>query len=476
MKLLFINLCARPDTVKKIPNIGLAYVLSSVKRAGYDFFLVDIDLYRYSDSEIEDIMSKEKYDFISFGALSSMYAQAKKMAEIARNHNPEAVIALGNMLATTVYEIVLNTTEVDVCLIAEADKSVVSLIKAVEQGLPLSSVKGIAFKEGDKIVKTPLESPIENLDEMPLLDFEVFEIDKYLANSKHHVPAPEKLPMPFENIRALPINTARGCPFQCTFCSHAFKGYRYRVRSPRSIVDEIKLRQDMYGINFVNFWDELTFPNLKAAEEFADIVLREKVGFKWVASVRSELFVRGKNGFDVAKKLKDAGCHGLAFSLESGNKEILAFMKKGNTVEEFIAQCELLQKADIDIYTCIIVGFPQETFKTIDDTFDVLLRAGVYPSVGFLQLLPGTPLYEEALRRGMFDEIDYLMRMGDRQDLRINLTKYKDSEIIEYTTKKLEELNEKLNMGINREKLIKTGVWRGKGKKGLLRESNFTKD
>ena len=226
----------------------------------------------------------------------------------------------------------------------------------------------------------------------------------------------------------------------------------------------MKLRKEQYKINFVNFWDELTFPTMNAAEKFADCLIEEGLGLYWIASVRSEL-LKGEQGTKVARKLKESGCHGLAFSLESGSPKILKAMNKKNSVEDFIQQCGILREADIDVYTSIIVGFPQETAETLDKTFEVLERVEVYPSVGFLQVLPGTPLYADALAEGIFEEENYLHGMGDRQDLRINLTECNDTFLINYTTEKLIALNRRLNMGLDESSLIKTKVWSGSGKK-----------
>lgn len=465
MKILFINLCARENTIKKIPNVGLAYVVDATDRAGYKFEIIDIDLYRYSDKDLEEKIKQTECDIVAFGALASMYIAVRKVAAMARKHHPKAKIILGNTLATSVYQTVLKKIEVDICILGEGEIAFLELVKTLEANKPIETTPGIAFMQDDKFITTPLAPVIRNIDQIPFLNYELFNMEGYLENSRYHVASPEKLPIVFDDLKAIPINTARGCPFTCTFCTHAFKDYKYRVRSPENIIREMKFRKEQYGINFVNFWDELTFVNAAGAEEFADLLIKEDLGIYWIASVRSELFVKTKRGLKIAKKFKEAGCHGLAFSLESGNKEILKAMNKLNTVEDYIDQCNILQQAKVDIYTSIIIGFPQESPKTIDDTFDVLAKVRTYPSVGFLQLLPGTPLYKCAIDKGIITEEDYLMRMGDRQDLRINLTQYEDKEIIEYTTKKLTELNKGLKMGLDEENLIKTGVWQGKSKK-----------
>lgn len=475
-------MCVRPDSPKKIANVGLAFVINAAKQAGFKYELLDIDLYRYTAEEVEEKIKNSDCDVFAYGALSSLYGQVRNMASLIRKHHPNGKIIVGNTIATNSYDVLLNTTEVDICVLGEGELTIVNLFKVLEAGEDFTKASGIVFKNAEgKVVRNCGTPAYATLDEIPWLDYEVFEMDKYMESSRHHVPAPQKIPIPFESLRAIPINSARGCAFHCTFCNHAFEGYKYRTRTPRSLVDEIKHRINQYQVNFINFWDELTFCRWQDAEKFADIMIEENINVYWIASVRSELLVRAKDkAIEVAKKLKKAGCHGLAYSLETGNKEILKDMKKMNTVEDFLAMCEICHAAEIDIYTSIIIGYPQETPQTIDETFEVLRQAKVYPSVGFLQLMPGTPMYRIGLEKGLIkDEVEYLLKMGDRQDLRINLTQYDDEFLMSYTTEKLVKLNEELKIGLNNAKLIKTGTWQGKAKAQETTEErtdNFMED
>jgi len=492
MRILFINPSVRPDSKLIMPNVGLAYVMTAAQRAGFDFDLIDIDAHRYSDEEVGELIRKAKCDIVAVGTLVSVYGRMKQLFETIRLHHPKATIVVGNTLGTAIPKILLSRTKADVCVIGEGDVTFIDLLNALEEGRSLRTVPGIAFRENGEYVQTPQRPVIENIDTIPFPNYDLFEIEIYLKNSPHWVANPDALPMAFDEIVAFPVNSARGCPFRCNFCYHAFQERKYRFRSAESIVAEFKHWKTKYNINFVNFWDELTFHNIRTTEKFADAMIREDMGTWYVATCRSEPLVRRQGGLEVAKKLKQSKCHGLGYALESGNPEILAFMNKANTVKEFIDQCQVLHDAAVDVYTSIIIGYPQESTETIDDTFRVCTEAQVYPSVGFLQLMPATPMYQLAIEGGFIkDEEEYLMRMGDRQDIRINMTKYDDEFLMEYTTKKLVELNRKLKTGVSEDSLIKTKRYYAvqKAQKqadnfmegfgvagGVLRSSNWTGD
>lgn len=153
---------------------------------------------------------------------------------------------------------------------------------------------------------------------------------------------------------------------------------------------------------------------------------------------------------------------GLSFSLESGNPEILKAMNKKNTVTDFITQAKILQEAGVATYTAIVLGYPQESKATIRETFSVLEKAKIYPSVGYLQPMPGTPMYTYAHENGYIpDEETYLESMGDRQDLRINLSKHITAEEMEQVViEECRKLNKVLNINLNENELIKTRVYR----------------
>jgi len=354
----------------------------------------------------------------------------------------------------------LGRTKADICVIGEGDVTFIDLVHALDEGRSLRTVPGIAFRENGEFVQTPQRPVIENIDTIPFPNYDLFDIEIYLENSRHWVPNPQGLPIPFDELVAFPVSSARGCPFRCNFCYHAFQERKYRFRSGESSVAEIKHWKAKYNINFVTFWDELTFHHVRETERFADAMLKEDLGVWYFPTCRSELLVRKQGGLEVARKLKESKCHGLGFALETGNPEILSSMNKANTVNEFIDQCHVLHDAGIDVYTSIIIGYPQESTETIDDTFRVCTEARVYPSVGFLQLMPGTPMYQMAVTGGYVkDEEEYLMRMGDRQDIRINMTKFDDEFLMNYTTKKLLELNRTLKTGVSEDSLIKTKTY-----------------
>lgn len=459
MRVLLINPAIRPNSPKTMLNVGLAYVASAIHRAGYDLEILDIDAYRYSEEEVERLIRTKRFDVAGIGDLVSHYRWVKEIAGVIKTYHPKATIMVGNTCGTSIPRLLLERTAVDIAVISEADETVVDLLQHLEAGGPLDEVKGIAFKRGGDIVENCGRPVIEPVDSIPFPNYDLFDIGIYLEKSRWHVNGPDVVGIPFDEIIAMPIVTARGCPFKCTFCYHAFQNKKYRYRSPENIVAEIEELKWRYGVNFVNFWDELSFYRKDQTRRLADLFIERKVGVKWEGTCRSELI--GADDFDLALRLKEAGCTGLSFSLENGNDEILKAMNKLNTTEDFVTQARVLQEVGIPTFTSIVFGYPQETPATIRETFEILRRARIYPSVGYLQPMPGTPMYDLARREGYIDDEEgYLIRMGDRQDLRVNMTRMPQEEMEAIVVEELRRLNADLRTGLSEEELIRTRVYR----------------
>jgi radical SAM superfamily enzyme YgiQ (UPF0313 family) len=117
----------------------------------------------------------------------------------------------------------------------------------------------------------------------------------------------------------------------------------------------------------------------------------------------------------------------------------------------------VLRKAGLAVWTSLVIGYPQETEKTLQETFDCCYDADIYPSVGYLIPLPGTPVFEYARETNAIKDVEeYLLNSGDRQDFRINLTGMEQRTIEDIVKINLKRISNKLKLGLEDEKLIKT--------------------
>ena len=458
MNILVINTSLRPESLVKLFPIGLGYVVTAMKRAGFKFDLVDIDVYHYTDQEMDKLIDKKQYDVVCMGCIVTGYKIVKNLAKKIRRIHPEATIVVGNSVATSIPDILLTKTESDIAIMGEGDIAIVELLHALTNRTSLHAIAGICFIEQGQVVRTTPRPAIKDISTLPFVDFSIFDIEHYIENSKQQVNDP--LPIPREQVRALPINTARGCIAKCTFCYHVFKDAPYRYRSPQVIVNEIRDMIEKYQLNFIFFSDELTFFSKKQAFELVDAILASGLKFYWTGTCRADLF-DSEDDVYLIERMKQAGCIGMAYSLESSDADILKSMNKHITIEQFSKQTELIQMGGLPTWTSLVFGYPQETPETIKKTIDCCIDNKIYPSAGYLLPQPGSYMYEYAMeKKFIVDEEKYLLQLGDRQDLRINLTTMTDDVFQENIIQAMKWCNESLHVGLAEDKLIKTQYYR----------------
>ena len=450
-RILFINPCIRPHARRKFPPVGLAFILSAVKKANIEFDLYDMDAHDLSMDNLREHLQK-KYDIVALGTIVTALKLVREIALLVRESNPVATIIAGNSVSTSIPEMLLRQTEVDIAVLGEGDVTIVDLLSALNSkaNSALDQVKGIAFLRDGEFVKTSAREVIPNLDEIGFPNWDLFDLPCYNEHMLN--------PVMDDSIESIvyPLNAARGCPFDCTFCYHVFKGQQYRKYSEEAVMQEFTRLHDKYRATFIFFWDELTFPNITAVEKMVARIEQLPFRVGWDAITRGDLFRQAN--VPLVRRLRDAGCKSISFSIENASPEILKAMNKKIRLDRVVEHCETLIRGGVTPLTSIIFGYPQESTETIRMTLDLCERCNIYPSVGFLQPLPGTPIYEWAVQNGHIkNELEYLLSSGDRQDLHVNLTKMSSKEFEDTVVNGMHRLAEK--MGLKFDNPLKTGVY-----------------
>lgn len=431
--------------------MGLAYVLTMLKRAGYSFDLIDMDINKLTVDDVKNMLVGKTYDVVALGCIVTGLAQVKKLAEIAREKSPHCTIIAGNSVATSIPELLLTNTEVDIAVMGEGDVTIVELMDALRHARNWKNIPGIAYLEKEQLVLSPKRKVIPTLDSIGFPDWTLFEIEKYNTGQMDRMNAGA------EKQIAFPLNAARGCPFNCTFCYHCFKGEKYRKYSEEAVFAEFIRLHDQFGANRIMLWDELTFPNIRTVERMADQLEKLPFSVSWEGVSRSGLF--DPKHAQLVQRLKKSGCTTIAFSLENADPEILRAMNKKITHDKTRNHAHTLWNGGITPATSVIFGYPQETERSIRDTIKLCDECNIYPSVGFLLPLPGTPIWEWALETGKIkDPVEFLMKAGDRQDMHINLTNIPTEEFLDMVSTQLSELAKKC--GLYLENPLKTGTYR----------------
>ena len=490
MKILFVNPSLRLGTDMLFLPVGLGYVMTYVKQEGYSFDLLDIDGGQLQDDYIENYFKKNKYDVICLGSIVTHYRWVKWCINTIKKHQPDCKVIVGNSVGGSIPEVLFQTTKVDIVIYGEGEitlkeafdalKSNESLGTIIEprieiphanKGYPATikgeGIPGLIYRTKENlIVNNGKRKAVRNIDDFPFPDWELFDVQTYLKSGRKHG-ASHSWFYPKDNAVTMPINTARGCVFKCTFCHYVFWHDPYRHRSAENVITEIKSLKEKYGATFFNFWDELSFHKIGPAEKFLDQLIEADLKIHWTCAIRADLMgkdvdpkgnpIPRERRVNLAKKFVEAGCVSAGYSLESGNDKILETMNKKVKSEYFNEQVKICREVGLITNTSLVIGYPEETKETIDETMSKLEALNVYPSAGFLLPLPETGMWNHAIENGFIKDIDkFLTDITERQDFSLNMTSMNEEELKTHTLGWLDKLNKKFG-NLDKEKLLKTG-------------------
>jgi len=192
--------------------------------------------------------------------------------------------------------------------------------------------------------------------------------------------------------------TSRGCPFYCSYCSsHLIFGRKIRYRSVNNIVDEMESLIHEYRIEGLSIVDDTFIISKKHIYELAEEMKRRKIRIEFICNARVDIIDK-----DILKLLKDIGCVGIAFGVESGSQYILdKVLKKGITLEQVRNAFQWAYEVGIPTDAYFMIGIPGETEKEIGETikFSKTLKASA-ANFAVAIPMPKTELFDIASQEG----------------------------------------------------------------------------
>ena len=340
------------------PPAWVAYLAGSLKAAGYtDVHFIDAMTNHVSEGDLRRQLAELQPDVVGTTAITPSIYVAEHTLKIAQEVVPNALRVLGGVHATFMYKQVLSEAPwIDVIVRGEGEEILVELMNTFAEGrwpADRKKIKGIAYREDDRIVATQAASTVKDLDSINP-DWSLLEWDKYI-----YVPLNRRVAIP---------NMARGCPFTCSFCSQ-WKFWRdYRVRDPIKVVDEIENLVNNHGVGFFILADEEPTINKKKFVQFCEELIARGLPDKvqWGINTRVTDIYRDR---DLLKFYRKAGLVHVSLGTEAAAQLKLDQFNKETKVEENKEAIRLLREADIFTEAQFIVGLDNETPETLEETF-----------------------------------------------------------------------------------------------------------
>ncbi|MFC2071650.1 B12-binding domain-containing radical SAM protein [Chloroflexota bacterium] len=404
--------------IHKFP-IGLAYVASALRNAGHDVVIYHQDKFHYPESHLVDYLTKNHFDAVGLGIIGGYYQYQKllKISEAINSVPNRPLYILGGHGPAPEPEYFLKKTSADVIVIGEGDMTIVNLLDAFENKRSLSSVNGIAYLDGGRLVLTKPQKVIKDLDSLPYPAWDLFPMDYYSLIRLPHIENHEK---------AFPVLSGRGCVFRCNFCYRMDKGFR--PRALESIVEEIQILKKDYGISYIEFFDELLMSSAKRTIMLCEAFIKAGLNIKWSCNGRLN-FARP----EVLKIMKKAGCVFINYGIESMDNDMLRVMNKNLTTDQIIKGIEATLAEGISPGFNIIFGNIGETPEILQKGVEFLLKYDDHSQLRTIRPVtpyPGCDLYYYAIEKGLLkDCADFYENKHINSDLlSVNFTDLSDDE------------------------------------------------
>ena len=376
LNMLYVRYLDRVEREIHLP-LGPLYLARALEEAGFEVDFRDYQMCEEWDLFDEDSILSFLADpapvlFVS--CMANLLPFTTLALEAFRRHHPEVKVVMGGVGPFSVErELLVMAPWIDAVAVGEGERTGPQLLGALRAGGDLSQVRGIVWRDGDRIVDNPPQERIEDLDGIPFPAHHLVELERY---------------------QGVNLISSRGCPYPCTFCSVApIWGRNPMLRSPDNILDEVALLQERAGADLFLFQDEYFVSTPERVLAFCDAVQRSGLSIRWKAFGRIDL-----TDIPVMEAMARAGCIELRYGVESGSDAILERTRKGFTAAH---AHEVISRA-VGIFPRVdafyVWGFPYETMEDFHKTLlhMITLRGmGVRILPSLLSLLPQTVVYEE---------------------------------------------------------------------------------
>ncbi len=281
----------------------------------------------------------------------------------------------------------LEYLNLDYGIRGEGEVSFPLYMKRLKAGEDIHSIPGCVYRYAGQIEEVPRES-VENLDATALPAYELFNLDKY-----------------YEHGISPAIVTKRGCAFRCTYCPYAtLEGNRYRLKSPKRVVDEIEYVYSLERPKMLMFCDNNFNAPIEHAKAICEEIIDRKLNVTWGTGTIIPLGITD----DVCRLFKDSGCGYLSLSVESASAGMLKQMQRGYTVENIKQALKSLSRSDIPFGVSLMFGMPGETPETISETLDLIdtfeIPQGTWVTIGICLWTSHQKVLEDARADGQLED------------------------------------------------------------------------
>jgi len=345
---------------------GLCRVAAALEMEGHEVCFLDLCFSKSPPKAIDEMIEDFRPDVLGIGIRNldnTSYFKSVFFLDQIRDEviNPcksgfSGPIVIGGSAVGISGAEMLHFFDLEYAIQGDGEGAMPYFVKSVERNVLMNDIGGLIRRVDGKITIQNPPHPIENLDAFPPLKFHRFvDLSQY---SRFGSP--------------LQIQTKRGCPLHCIYCTYnQIEGRKYRLRNPDLVADEIETLVSETGIDYVEFTDSTFNMPLTHTKEVLRALSRKKLQIRYRTM--------GLNPSAVDRELvdlmKEVGFKEVDLGAESCCDATLRSLGKEFTKEYVLLAGKLLREANIPTSWFLLVGAPGETEETLKETFETIAQA-----------------------------------------------------------------------------------------------------
>ena len=381
MKILLISVNREKMPYPVFP-LGLAYIARTLREEGHPIEVMDLCFSQDVSADLNSTLGRFRPDLIGISLRNldnltyptsiSYLEEVQEVIAICRRSSSSQLVIGGSGYSLAPKEI-LQHLDVDFGIVGEGEEIFPQLLKSLERGDPISPSPCLLVKE------KPFPHFVEGarVSSVRSPDRGFFQTNRYLEEGG------------MGNIQ-----TKRGCPFSCIYCTYPLlEGKRVRLRKQEEVVEEI-YRLTEEGVDYIYFVDDIFNYPPSVAEDLCREMIRRKIDVKWSAFVSP-----GFLNEELLQRMKEAGCVGIEFGTDSGSPRMLENYRKEFTQEDIVQSSKLCSKLKINHCHYLLFGGPGEDEETIEESFQLMDQLDPTAIIAMLgiRIYPGTEMEKVSL-------------------------------------------------------------------------------
>ena len=372
------------------PPLSLLYCAAVAERAGHEVRLLDLNGFERPLSDALDAMDAFKPGacLIRLG-----FDTQEADLEVLREAKARGIFTMARLkiVGDTPWlrdEFMKAHAFVDLFFLDEPECLLEGVLKALDEGGALDALPGLLIRKGSDILTTPDPGSLMAPDLLPLPAYHLLP-----SLNAYHTGV---MQAPFTVIQ-----TSRGCPYTCSFCS--FGKLPYRKRDISKVVEELEWLKKDFGLKSFLFFDDVLTLDRPRTEKLMKLMLEKKLDLEWVACTRADTVSK-----DLLQLMHQAGCREIAFGIESGSDQVLEDTTKGVTKDQIRQAAKWCHEVGILFYGLAIIGLPGETAQSVEDTIAFINEIEpFYTQFGYCTPFPNTDTWNWYTERNFLSTKDW---------------------------------------------------------------------